>query len=257
MELKLIEHDLGDHDHAYVVPLSDLHEGHPNCDKPKFRGYRDWILGRDNAFATIGGDMMDCVLLNSPGSRYEATMSPDDQMESVIVELRPLAEAKKILIIVGGNHEERISRDAGIDVCRIIARELKVPYVKDMACLALRVGKLRNGKKAAYTVGITHGVGGGRTQGGKAAALERFGGVGCWDIYIMGHVHSMTTFQRLHMVPDLQNGNIIKKKQTFVSSGSYLGYGDYGARGMFSPAKLGSPRIRLSGRGEKDVHVSI
>ncbi len=254
--LNLVEHDLGDHDHIYVVPLSDLHEGHPSCNKDKFRGYVKWVLERENAFTVVNGDMMDCVLANSPGNRYEATMSPDQQMESVITELKPLADAGRILLLLDGNHEARISRDAGIDVSRIIARELKVTYRRDMGFMVLRFGKGRNGKQVAYTFAVTHGVGGGRTQGGKANALERFGGIACCDVYVIGHVHNMLPFQRVHFVPDLQNGGIIEKKQTFVSSGSFQGYNGYAARNMYAPAKLGSPRIRLSGR-EKDVHVSI
>jgi len=43
---------------AYLIPLSDLHIG-AGFNERKFRGYRDWILQRDNAFCVVLGDVTD------------------------------------------------------------------------------------------------------------------------------------------------------------------------------------------------------
>ncbi len=253
-ELTLIEHDLGDHDHAYIIPISDTHIGDPRFDEAKLRGYIEWVTSRPNAWVVLNGDLLDCATLSSVGDTYDATMSPNDQLRFAREIFEPLRG--RILGVTEGNHERRIRRDSGIDVAEILAIHLGAPYQREVLAMSLRLGKGANGKRIVYTMVATHGTGGGRTPGGKAGALERLGGIGLFDVYTIGHIHNMLTYQRIYYVPDLQNRGILERKLTFVSSGSYVGWGGYAAAGMFQPAKLGSPRIRLGGR-DRDCHVSI
>lgn len=252
--LELVEHDLGDHDHIYLVPLSDFHVGDKRFDGDKLQGYIDWIRERPNAYSFLNGDLMDAITVSSVGNIYDADMTPNDQLKYVKRALEPIGD--RVLGVVEGNHERRISTKTGIDVSEMIAEHLGAPYSREMMALKLRFGQGRNGKPMVYTLLYTHGTGGGRTQGGKSNALARMGLIGLFDVYSIAHIHHMSTFQQVFMVPDLQNGQIMERKLTFVSSGSYVRYGGYAAEKMYSPVKLGSPRVRMSGRS-RDVHVSI
>ncbi len=66
----------------------------------------------------------------------------------------------------------------------------------------------------------------------------------------------MTVHQDRIFVPDKRNNKVEDMKRTFVSSGAFLERGGYAVQKGYSPAKLGSPRLRLDGR-KKDVHCSI
>ena len=240
-------------DHAYVIPFSCLHEGHPLCNEEKFIGYRDWILERDNAYCALNGDLAEAAIMGSKGDVYQATMNTSQVKKRVKELFKPLADEKRILFMSGGNHEYRIYKETGNDISLDMALSLDLEDVYDMhgICGTIKVGDIK------YSLYMKHGKGGGKTQAFKMRKMKEMAGVikNC-DLYIMAHIHDVLTFQIEPIFIDIEKSEKYSIKQTFVSSSSFLEYGDYAEDADFEPAKTGSPRIRLNAE-KKDCHVSI
>ena len=258
--MRTITHDLGaDIDTAYIIPLSDLHIGAEFDDK-KFFGYRDWILERPNAYCVINGDVLDMATKNSIGGLYD-TLRPKEQRKLAVKYLQPLADAGKILAYVDGNHEARAAKDTDEFTGELICSMLGIPsvYDPDGAFLFLNVGHDRaKGEKnrITYTMFMLHGWSGSRMVGGKANNLESLSKSVVADIYLASHTHTKIAFSRRTLIPDTRTKTLRWKKQLFVSAGSFLEWSGYAIRRGYSPATLGSPRIRLDGT-RHDAHCSL
>jgi predicted MPP superfamily phosphohydrolase len=258
--IRIIKHDLGLKTEAvYIIPLSDLHIG-SDFDEDKFLGYRQWILDRPNAFCVINGDVLDMATKNSIGGQYE-TIRPREQRQLAVKYLEPLAKAGKILAYLDGNHEARASKDtdeyAGETICTMMG--IPSVYDSDGIFLFLSVGHDRKkGEKNrnVYTMFLLHGYAGGRRVGARANALEDMSKIVMADVYLSAHTHQKLVFSKRLIVPDARSKTIKYKKQMYVSTGSFLEYSGYAVRKGYSPATLGSPRIRLSGIAH-DCHVSV
>ena len=242
-----------------MIPLSDLHIG-ATFDDEKFLGYRQWILDRDNAFCFINGDVLDMATKSSIGGTFE-TIRPREQRKLAVKFLKPLADAGKILGYVDGNHEARAAKDTDEYTGEIICEMLGIPslYSSDGIFMFLSVGHDRNkGKqnRIIYTLFALHGWSGSRTVGGKANNVKSLADSVVADIYCSSHTHQKFMFPRRIIEPDVRTKTLKFKKQVFVSSGSFMEWDGYAIRKGYSPASLGSPRLRLSGE-RKDIHVSI
>jgi hypothetical protein len=159
---------------------------------------------------------------------------------------KPLADEGRIIGMTGGNHEYRIYQSTGNDISLDMAMSLNVEDVYDIhgLCGTIKIGDIK------YSFYIKHGKGGGKTQAFKMRKMKEMAGVikNC-DLYMMAHIHDILTFA-------IEPIFIDTIKQTFVSSSSFLDYGDYAEDADMEPGKTGSPRIRLNGN-KKDIHVSI
>ena len=257
--MKYLAHDLGDLDHAYIIPFSDLHLGDPLFDEQKFIGYRDWVLAQPNAFVTINGDIINAALPDSVSDSMGEKYNPKQAIYRAQDVLAPLFNANRVLCYNDGNHEYRIRRRTALDVGELICDHFgrKDLYTGDGAYLELALGKGRNGKHLVYTAAIFHGTGGGKRPGGKVNAVQDFQRIAVADIFIEGHVHMPSCFTQSIFVPDLHNHKLMEVKQTFVCGGSFLKWGGYSERKGYFPSRTGCPRIRISGEYRKDVHCSI
>lgn len=264
--LKVLRYDLDalvgkELDNAYIIPLSDLHIGSA-FDETKFLGYRDWILERENAFCVINGDVLEMATKNSVGNVYD-TMRPKEQKELAIKLLKPLADAGKILAYLDGNHEARASKETDEFVGEYICNMLGIPerYDPDGIFLFLTLGHdrkqgSRQKNRLTYTIFMLHGWAGGKRVGSKANNLEDMAKSVVCDIYIASHTHQKLVFPRRVLIPDNRSKTLRFRKQLFVSAGSFLEWEGYSVRKGYTPASLGSPRIRLNGE-RFDAHCSI
>ena len=258
--LKVLKHDLGvDTEAAYVIPLSDLHIG-SDFQEDKFLGYRQWILDRPNAYCVINGDILEMAVKNSVGDVYD-TLRPKEQKELAIKYLKPLAEAGKILAYLDGNHEHRTAKDTDEYIGEYICNMLGIPSVYDpdgiMMFITVGHDHIKGVKsRICYTLFMLHGWTGARRVGGKANNLEDLAKIVHADIYLASHTHQKFVFSKRIIQPEARSKSLRYKKQLFVSAGSFLEYSGYAVRKGYSPATLGSPRLRLSGE-RHDAHCSI
>lgn len=244
---------------AYVLPVGDLHFGDRAFKKhglPRLKGMMDWALEhKSNTIVPLLGDIFNVAGRGTKTSPFES--DPNEYKEAVEF-FRPYKEV--IACAVPGNHEWRMMDMFGFEPLQMMCRELGVPYLGISGILKVQVGKRpeNNWYWNTYHIAIHHSRGGGGKIGNSINNATKLLDVyeGC-DVYLIGHNHQLAAASRSVYYPS-QN-SIKERKVYFVSCGSYLAYPDsYAENAMMAPAKVGSPRIRLSGeRDRHDVHVSI
>ena len=256
----------------YILPFSDLHKGNPLCSEKHF--LRDLsLLEKPNYYAVFNGDMIEAIIRSSVGDIYTQKNTPQAQAEWVTKKLKPYK--KKILGMTMGNHEYRIYRDTSIDLCRIMAKDLGIPYRTEGLMLKVSFGDNNNrteGKPYVYWVYLTHGYGGARTKSAKAVKVERTGNWIHADVYIMSHDHVVNVAPDVYLLPDPRTkaekdkdgnetgftiGSVKAHRKMLVKSNAYLKYGGYGEMGGFPPVDLEIPIIKFSGQGKTRVRVEV
>ena len=152
--------------------------------------------------------------------------------------LRPLADAKLLLGLHGGNHEERIYKDCGVNLGKAFARELGVTYLGDACWSQLKVGG------ETYSIYSLHGRTGSRFDGTALLALERISTSFFADAVIMGHAHK--TINSIVMMQKVVSGRVQQHKKHLIITGSYLKYdGGYAQTVGLPISKLGSPKVKF------------
>lgn len=235
-----------------ITPLADLHIGDPHCDEKLVQVLIDKIKDTPNRYTVLAGDLMNTAIIGSKSDTYHERLTPSEQLERAADLLEPIKD--KILAIVPGNHEERISRTAGSDMTRLLARELGLldRYSDTTALVILRFGRSTSHcVPLTYSLYVCHGHGGGRRAGGKINALQDMGPIVDADVYIMGHTHLPAVFSQTayRLVP--QKGLAVRHEQFFVNAASALTYGGYGRRGGYQPASNRYPVITLDDKEHK------
>lgn len=245
-EIPVIERHY-DADAHYVYPLGDVHVGSPAFASERWLEWQEYLTSREDASMLGTGDFLNSALKTSVSETYDEILTVGQAKRQFRRDLEPLAEQGRIDLLMPGNHEDRIYRAIGDCPIEDVADYLDTPYCRVACVVVYHVGNQR------YEVAVKHGSGGGMI-GARAARLARQAQTLLADVYVSGHTHSQLVFpQELFYV----EGNTVKRRrQYFVSSGSFLAYEEYAARQGFAPQKIGAPRIRLDGE-RHDVHVSI
>jgi len=259
--MKYIEKSIPE-DHGYLIPIGDIHWGDKSFQeygKKKLQGYLDWVMERPNAFIFLMGDVYNVCSRQSKTTPFETDTS---EYEEAINFFEPYKE--RILGAIDGNHEYRMYDEFGASPLSFFCRALGIPYCKYSAVIRFKVGKRKdphagNRYNQNYFIFAHHTTGGGTTIGGKMnrVAKERDMIEGC-DVYLGAHNHQLGVVPQDIFYPSIQGG-ILKRRIWFVDCGSFLEWqGSYAEKGMLAPAKLGSPRIRMSGKqDDHDVHISL
>ncbi len=197
---------------------------------------------------------------NSVGDCYN-TLPPNEQRKLAVKYLKPLAQNKKILAYLDGNHEGRVGKETDELPGEVICELMGCPsvYDPDAAILFLSVGYNRSeGKKVrnVYSIYMHHGAAGGQTIGGKANALERAQRVASCDVFLGAHTHQPLAFPKTIIAPNNAKKSCAYRKQLFVNAGAFMTYARYAKSRAYSPAILGTPSIELSGT-HRDFHARV
>lgn len=227
-----IKHHLDGRD-IRVYALADCHIGAKECAIDKLRSFLNKVLADPDAYVVIAGDVLDNGIKSSVTNVYEEVLTPNQQLELAIELFTPLAEAGKILAITDGNHENRTSREVGVDLLYTMACVLRCQdvYRKNMAFVRIELS--RGNIKHWYTILVTHGKSKNKTKQ-FGYALE---GV---DALITGHTHEGIAQKngRLCVSP---NGIVSVKTLVNLTTESFLEYGGYGASAMYLPTENCNP----------------
>lgn len=258
--MKAIRADLpAEHKSIELLVLADYHYADPHSDHDAIRKDIDYVNSHENAYCVLAGDLLDCALKSSLGDAY-VNLSPMEELTAMMDLLQPISH--KILCAVGGNHEARHYRTNGVDMTRLLARQLGIEdkYSPDTALVFLRFGAdvdhARRHRPVLYTIYMTHGSGGGRKEGGKIQRLADYAEIVDADIYICGHTHLPASFKAGFARPSAANNSITYCTKLFVNSAAKLQYGGYGDTGGFKPPCIDTPHILLSGE-TKDMRAVI
>jgi predicted phosphodiesterase len=252
--MKAIRADLSaDFKSIELIVLADYHYADPHSDHDAIRKDIDYVNSHENAYCVLAGDLLDCALKSSLGDAY-TNLSPMEELTAMMELIQPIAH--KVIAIVGGNHEARHYRTNGVDMTRLLARQLGIEdrYSPDTALLFLRFGRDGNNRnhnrQILYTIYLTHGSGGGRKEGGKIQRLADYAQIVDADIYICGHTHLPASLKVAFARPYPLNNSITYCTKLFVNSAAKLDYGGYGDIGGCRPNAKDTPRGILGGKGK-------
>ena len=216
-----------------------------------------------------GGDWLDCITHND--KRFSMNgLAPWVQKSNIVESQRrkareifqPITDEKQWLGIGTGNHEEAIHFYHDDDVVRNLCDDMKVPYAGYQTFYIL---KFRRGGKMTHSVKIHawHGAGAAQTEGARLSRLTRLVNDIEADIYLMGHLHTITTY-----TPDrltVLNGRVRSIRLAAAICGSWLktynqpDKGDiqdptYGEIKGYKPSRIGMPIIRITPDNYNDPH---
>jgi len=246
-----------------ICPLYDMHIGEPACDIEMVEKEIEFIKNTPNAYAIIGGDVIDNTTKNSIGDVYRAKLTPQQQLEQICAYLKPIKN--KIIAMVSGNHEERTWRESGIDLLGCVAMNLGIEerYAEEGAVIFIKYGfkKTRTKKQNGYiplqyTIYATHGAGGGRKLGAKANRLYDVGDIIDVDCVVCGHTHEPICFKKTFFRIDQTQQTVIEKERLYVNTGSFLKYASYAEKKGYSPSARVMPKVYLTtkwSRGDRRV----
>jgi len=249
-EVNLISTELL-HERPIILPLSDVHLGSPECNEKYFMENMQWAFENKNVHLILNGDLLESSTRNSVGAGvYEQKMHAGSQLEKMTDILLPFAKEKRIIGITNGNHEDRIYQMSGVDITRLMANSLNVPYFKNGGFFKIKVGKQN------YHMYFTHGSSGASlpyTKIKKTLDLARFINV---DLYGNGHVHDTQVHTQDYYEINNRSGLVEQNTRYFVITGHYLNWQGYAQAKSLVPSKQGTPKIKLHS-DEKMIRVSL
>lgn len=246
---------------ANVYIIADTHIGDPMADT-KLTARRVEAIAKDPyGLCILNGDILNTALRNSVSDVYGEVATPMQQIDEACALLAPIKD--KIIGATTGNHEARTYRSDGIDMMRLVCRQLGVEdkYAPEGVLIFLRFGK-RNAHGCGggrvdtpqwYSIYATHGCGGGRKEGAKAIRLADMAAIVDADVYVHGHTHLPMILKQSYFRTSSQMCSVQLVEKLFVNSGAALDYGGYGQSYEFKPASKGNPVIHLDAR---DKHAT-
>ena len=240
-----------------ILPIADTHVGDPLSDEKLFRKRVEYVRTTPNAYAMFNGDLGNYANKSSPSDIYGEHLSPMKQIERISDIIRPIKD--KTIAVTPGNHEARIYKNDGVDITRLICRDLGIEdrYSDGAAIVFVRFGQV-NGKtresngsgeirKMCYTIYMNHGSGGGRKEGAKAIRLADMAAIIDADVYVHSHTHLGMAMKQAFFRIDARNNSYRSVEKLFVNTGALLDYGGYAETGEYKPAGKDTPHIFLSG----------
>lgn len=237
---------------ATVYTLADLHIGDKHCDT-ELVGKRIREIDDDpHGLVVLNGDLMNTAVRTSVSDVYAEVMSPMQQIATLVDMLTPIKN--KIIGVTCGNHENRVYRNDGVDIMRLVCRELGIEERYDPCgvLIFLRFGHKKTHKgienPQSYTIYSTHGSGGGRKEGAKAIRLADMATIVDADCYIHSHTHLPMIFMQSFYRVNPGNCSTTKVERLFVNTGATLDYGGYGQMYEFKPAAVATPKVIFKGR---------
>ena len=221
---------------AEIIAFADNHWSDPNSDHDKIRADINYVLNKDNAYCVLNGDLMDCAIASSIGDTYGATLSPMDELHECVKMFKPLADERKIICVLNGNHEFRHYRTNGLDLTELMCRQLGIEdvYSPTTAFLFIRLGEL-SGKFNSATV--------------ELHIIDA-------DIFLHSHTHLPAIIKDSFARPDYRNSTVTYGTRLYVNTSAKLNYGGYGEVGAFKPPCTDTPIIHLSGT-HKEMRATL
>ena len=249
-----------------IVTIADAHIGDAHCDMGLIKQRVKYVKDTPNAFAILNGDLLNNATKTSVSDIYNERMPPMKQLERAGEIFSPIKT--KILGVTGGNHEFRTFKFDGIDLTKLICRELNIEdvYSEGAILIFVRFGQVRDGRKESngsgevrkmcYSIYANHGSGGGRKEGAKAIRLADMASIIDADVYIHSHTHLPFVMKQAFFRVDPRNSSYRPVDKLFVNSAAYLDYAGYSEVQEYKPTSKDNPRIFLSG-AERNMYAQL
>ena len=242
-----------------IVPVADYHWADTCSDHKKIKEDIEYIRTHDNVFCILNGDLLNTAIKSSVSECYDS-LSPMEELRICVELFEPIKD--KIMCVVPGNHERRISKETSIDITELLCRQLAIEdrYSPTTALLFVRFGK-QNGdshfRKVLYTIYVSHGSGGGRKEGGKIQRLVDLSTIVDADIFVCGHTHLPAVLKDSFARPHQATTSVTYCTRLYVNTSAKLNYDNgYGEVGGFKPPCTDTPVIYLNGT-KKEMRATI
>lgn len=249
LEMQPIRKELGEDINRFnLYVLSDTHIGSKEYDESVVKDIINFIKNTPNTYCILLGDILDTALKNSKTDIYSETMTTFEAQRKAIELLTPIKD--KIIGMTAGNHENRVWKEAGIDLSLWLAEKLGIEslYRNNGLLLNITFGKDTCGHPFIINIFGQHGAyGGGRKLGSAMNALEDLDGiVANADLYIRAHTHSPVRGSRDVYVFN-HRGGLEKKTKYYFNSPSVLKYGGYAYNKGYRPQDYTPCYLSISG----------
>lgn len=248
-------------DEFFLYPFFDAHLGAKECSENALNKKIVECANRGRTgLALGGGDWADCI--TTKDKRWKGKMlAPWVEAGNIVNSQRrrckeifsPLKEQGQLIAIGTGNHEEEIHRKYDDDIIRELCRDMDVPYAGYQAFIVLRF--IRAGRTTHFlTIHSWHGSGSAQTEGARLMRLVRLVNDIEADVYLMGHLHAMTSHTPDRLI--VRNGRIKSVKLAATICGSWIktynqpDEGEiqdptYGEERGYKPSRIGMPIIKI------------
>lgn len=228
-----------------LAPFYDVHVGAKGHDRERLKRHLDWVAETPDVICWNGGDFFDNLVDPKMGRNTEENT---DQFYETLELLAPIAH--KFAFAIPGNHEARTYRTAQIDIARIQADALQIPYFPDYAFVTFEWRGNR------FKLAAHHGTGGAQTAGAQRNSARKDL---LWmkpDILWTGHLHQpIADLVQIHDY-DQVTGMIFERDIFVIISPSYLQYyGTYAAAKRLAPGSRGMSVAILHEDGRIDVSL--
>ena len=237
-----------------VYGIGDIHAGSVHTAEAKIKSKIESIKNERNAYIVGMGDFVDCIIKDDP--RFDMNgLAPwvkrdnilDSQREWIVELFKPVKD--KIITLLSGNHEENIHLRYQNDIMGNICKDLGVPWGGYSCFVDLQL-KPKGGRSSyRYTIHAFHGAGAAVTEGARLMRLKRLIDSIEADIFLMGHLHSMTSYLPEKLT--LRNHKIKSIHKVAVTTGSWLRSYTQGMPPSYSetkgypPSQIGCPCVIL------------
>ena len=223
-------------DTVRIHGLTDIHVGAVEHDTIKFDEAIKKIEEDDNARWFANGDILELIPPNYKINQRGQNIPPEDQYMEFIKRVEPIQN--KCLFIRGGNHDYlRSFNILDFDVCKVMAKELNVPYYRLPGYAKIKV----NGKEWYLASG--HGKSGGKNgdlELDKRATVYPWG-----DVFFLGHNHQLYAKPMDSIVVD-DNDEETLHRRWYIRGGSFLRYADYARYSFYPLVRTGWVTIEFS-----------
>ena len=213
---------------------TDVHHGANEHHAEKFDELIEEVDGDPDAKWFLNGDNIELIPPNYKIPQRGQMVEPDEQHLTFARRIEKIAD--KLLFIRGGNHDMiRSISHLGVDICKLLADRLQVPYFKMPGYMDVKI----NGNSTKIVTG--HGRSGavnGDTELTKMAAVYSEG-----DVFILGHNHQLYA----KPVDSLRIDGIEEriKRRWFCRGGSFLKYAEYARYAFYPVVRTGWVTVRV------------
>jgi len=255
---------------AKIIPFGDIHIGAAGVNKSYLKKTVDWIEKTPNTWAIGMGDYCDCIDIKDKRFDIKAVDKSfvkdlDNlslaQIEYMVDLLEPIKD--KILVMIPGNHEDKLRTRYSVDVMKVLGQDLKVKVGGFETYMRLKFS--RNQFHATpVNFWLHHGWFAGRKIGGKVNQLVDVSTSRDADVWITGHSHDLWATSLEKQFLPLGGMTPIKVKKVFINSGTFMetntmGGTSYSEQKAYPITKIGTARLDIypNHRPRPDLHVRI
>lgn len=216
-----------------LIPIGDVHIGSVACDEDGLAATVAHILAAPHRYTILMGDHIDAINPNDkrfdPSCLHPRYFTPegfdnlcDEQADTFVQIVRPLAEAGRVLGCHYGNHEEKINRLYHRDIHRYITKGLSdvSPFpIRDLTYTALHQLRFKRPGKAQTAVrGYSyHGKSGTNLHLWSSRVSADFDAA----FYLHGHNHRCEVVNKPYGLPG-PDGEYAVGNRTFVFTSTYM-----------------------------------